>query len=164
MKINIIFQDEKFSIEELEGEFKTYTLPSKELVSVCWDSTTAIQFVISHYIPLQYNIDSLPNGAIYSPPERIICAANKYENHLSDKVVIAGVRHACPVMSSSYCGHNSGEDILYQSTEIQGFLTNKHRFVDRQEAWKIAVEQKQIVRRVGGDTAKGGTLYSENLY
>lgn len=48
--------------------------------------------------------------------------------------------------------------------EIQGFLTSKYRFVNRQEAWVIAAEQRQIVRRVGGDTSNGGTLYSENLY
>ena len=46
----------------------------------------------------------------------------------------------------------------------QGFVTSKGRFVGRQEAWKIAVDQKQIVRRVGGDDSDGGTLYSENLY
>ena len=67
-------------------------------------------------------------------------------------------------MQDSYKGHNSGEDIVYSETEIQGFLTNKHRFVDRYEAWKIAVEQNQIVRRCGGDTVNGGKLFSENLY
>lgn len=110
------------------------------------------------------DIENLPSGSDYSPPERIVCAANQYLNHNNKTVVIAGVRHACDVMYSSYRGHNSGEDILYRSTEVQGFLTSKHRFVDRQEAWKIAVDQHQIVRRVGGDSSKGGTLYSENLY
>lgn len=108
-----------------------------------------------------YNIDNLPKGSEYSPPERIVCAANKYGS-----LVIAGVRHACSTMygvkealDARYCDIN--EDY---GEEVQGFLTSKHRFVDRQEAWTIAVEQQQIVRRVGGDTSKGGTLYSENLY
>jgi len=44
---------------------------------------------------------------------------------------------------------------------IQGFLTNKNRFVDRKEGWVIADEAKQII-----DYSYGGsvTLYSENLY
>ncbi|QGZ15424.1 hypothetical protein HYQ20_gp083 [Acinetobacter phage vB_AbaM_Berthold] len=111
-----------------------------------------------------YDVDELPNGNEVNVPERIVCAANQYTDHNGNKVVIAGVRHACDVMYSSFVGHNSGETILYRETEVQGFLTNKHRFVDRQEAWKIAVEQQQIVRRVGGDKSNGGTLYSENLY
>ena len=113
---------------------------------------------------MKTDLDKLPFGSDYNPPERIVCAANQYENHLGEKVVIAGVRHACKVMQDSYKGHNSGEDIVYSETEIQGFLTNKHRFVDRYEAWKIAVEQNQIVRRCGGDTVNGGKLFSENLY
>lgn len=147
-------------------------------------------------------LDELPFGNEYSPPERIVCAANKY-----GELVIAGVRHGCPVMSDSLDtsltyntigkklqkwddeatndpryleGHScsyavaelseiieqKGYDIpkFERSKEIQGFLTSRHRFVDRFEAWKIAVEQKQIVRRVGGDTIDGGKLFSENLY
>ena len=41
-------------------------------------------------------------------------------------------------------------------------MTSKHRFVDRYEAWKIALEQRQIVRLVGGNEKE--KLYSENLY
>lgn len=112
-------------------------------------------------------LNTLPYGGV-DIPERIVCAANQYTNHNDKIVVIAGVRHACDVMYSSYRGHNSGEDILYKSTEVQGFLTSKHRFVDRKEAWKIALEQRQIVRLVGSqsiDSAFEDTeLFSENLY
>lgn len=110
------------------------------------------------------NLDNLPEGRTHIVPERIVCAANQYQDHNGNKVVIAGVRHACNVMHAAFVGLNSGETIIYRETEVQGFLTNKHRFVNRQEAWKIAAEQNQIVCRVGGDTSKGGTLYSENLY
>lgn len=112
-------------------------------------------------------LNTLPYGPS-NLPERIVCAANQYTNHNGKNVVIAGVRHACDVMYSSYKGHNSGEDILYKSTEVQGFLTSKHRFVDRKEAWKITLEQRQIVRLVGSqsiDSAFEDTeLFSENLY
>ena len=46
----------------------------------------------------------------------------------------------------------------------QGFVDNKYQFLTRTEAWKVAEEAGQIKRRCGGDTADGGTLYSENLY
>ena len=43
---------------------------------------------------------------------------------------------------------------------IQGFLTSKNRFVDRQEAWNIAKQADQIIKVSGGE----GTLYSEDLW
>lgn len=46
----------------------------------------------------------------------------------------------------------------------QGFVDHHGIYLDRQEAWKVAEAAGQIVRRVGGDTVKGGTPYSENLY
>ena len=38
------------------------------------------------------------------------------------------------------------------------------RFYNKREAWVIADMNGQIIRRCGGDTEDGGTLYSENLY
>ena len=46
----------------------------------------------------------------------------------------------------------------------QGFIDNQGNFLNRTDAWKVANEAGQITRRVGGDDADGGTLYSENLY
>lgn len=43
---------------------------------------------------------------------------------------------------------------------IQGFLTNKNRFVNRTEAYKIAKEVNQLNDRYHTE----GTLYSEDLY
>ena len=107
-------------------------------------------------------LDNLPSGHEYDPPERIVSAANYYQ---ADNVIICGIRHGSDDMYSMY--HFALEvrgTCLHTKYEQQGFITSKGRFVDRKEAWKIAVEQKQIVRRVGGDDSDGGTLYSENLY
>ena len=112
------------------------------------------------------NLNNLPFGSEYDPPERIVCAANEYTLLLSDDdpIIILGIRHSCDFMFDHV------EDLLGAGFDVskydeeQGFVTSKQRFVNRREAWKIAVEQHQIVRRVGGDTANGGTLYSENLY
>lgn len=46
----------------------------------------------------------------------------------------------------------------------QGFVDEKGNFLTRQEAWKVAEANNQIVNRCGGDTSNGGTLYSENLW
>jgi len=46
----------------------------------------------------------------------------------------------------------------------EGFIDSKGAFLSRTEAWKRANSLNQIKRRVGGDGANGGTLYSESLY
>ena len=115
---------------------------------------------IENWIMNEY-LDNLPSGSDYDPPERIVAAANKYGD-----VILAGVRHGSEDMYSLWDNvlEHDGAFFDNHSREEQGFITSKYRFVTRKEAWKIAVEQKQIVRRVGGDDSDGGTLYSENLY
>ena len=46
----------------------------------------------------------------------------------------------------------------------QGFIDQNGIFMTRTEAWQVALAAGQIRYRCGGDTANGGTLYSENLY
>ena len=101
---------------------------------------------------------NLPFGSEYNPPERIVCACNKYGD-----ILLPGVRHGSGDMYSAIDKLETNFDEVGRNHE-QGFLTSKYRFVSRSEAWKIAVDQDQIVRRVGGDTINGGTLFSENLY
>lgn len=43
----------------------------------------------------------------------------------------------------------------------QGFVDQRGNFLTREEAWKVAERNGQIIRRCGGD---GERLYSENLY
>ena len=108
-------------------------------------------------------LNNLPSGSDYDPPERIVSAANRY-----GVVILVGVRHGSSDMYSLFDHAEDVCEFSFKDTlsdkEQQGFITSKCRFVDRKEAWKIAVAQKQIVRRVGGDDSDGGTLYSENLY
>lgn len=107
-------------------------------------------------------LDNLPSGSESDPPERIVCAANYYQ---ADNVILCGIRHGSVDMYSMYDFSANGYNVCLHNKHMrQGFMTSKGRFVDRKEAWKIAVDQKQIVRRVGGDDSDGGTLYSENLY
>lgn len=103
-------------------------------------------------------LKSLPFGSDFDPLERIVCAANKYDHD----IIILGVRHGCDAMSDVFEYYDENCPYFLTESEIQGFMTSKHRFVDRYEAWKIALEQRQIVRLVGGNEKE--KLYSENLY
>ena len=71
-------------------------------------------------------------------------------------IVFCGHRHPqCLYQMVAITGkyqHEAGE-------EIQGFLTNKNRFVGRAEAAEIAIASGQIT-----ETKYGDQLYSEDLY
>lgn len=84
---------------------------------------------------------------------RIVCAALKNE----DGDIVLCIRHY---------DHFSRDSLSISPDDVveQGFVDKNGRFLTRTEAWKVAEEAGQIIRRVGGDTANAGTLYSENLY
>lgn len=84
---------------------------------------------------------------------RVVCAACRH----ADGAIICGARHFDRVMRMQM-----GESD-WRAAE-QGFIDQHGTFMSREEAWKAATEAGQILRRVGGDDANGGTLYSENLY
>lgn len=107
-----------------------------------------------------------------SKKEYILCAAVWYKEIKSIKEIPFNSTNPlnCPT-GLVFSGHRHGQ-CIYTKCAItglrdcesgeneQGFLTNLNRFVDRQEAWKIAEKANQIVRQSGGY----GTLYSECLY
>lgn len=110
-------------------------------------------------------LNTLPYGGDFDPEERIVCAANRYGD-----VVLAGVRHGCENMYSLWDNVEKSDNSFFEGwrKEEQGFLTSKYRFVDRFDAWKIALKQKQIVRLVGNQSPTNAyeetELFSENLY
>lgn len=106
--------------------------------------------------------------------EYILCAAIWYKDltppnpkkvsnelylpvNISEGIVFCGHRHVhCLYQMVAIYG-------LYQSQageEIQGFLTNQNRFVDRNEAKKIAVLVHQLKKGV----SVKGQLFSEDIY
>ncbi len=97
---------------------------------------------------------------------RVVCAACRCSE---TKHIIIGPRHFDPVMKSQFFDNcmnlklNTPNKIGDTYTE-QGFIDQYGVFMNRQEAWKVAEAAGQIIYRCGGDTANGGTLYSENLY
>ena len=87
--------------------------------------------------------------------ERIVSAANRSPEGL----VVMCVRHGCDLFFG-VVDEMFDEDKSYLDWE-QGFVTNKYRFVSREEAWIIAEKQGQIIR---DHDLCVGTLYSEHLY
>ena len=110
-------------------------------------------------------LNMLASDGDYSSPERIVCAANKYGD-----VILCGVRHGSEDMYSLYdfTIDSLPVESMPNGAEEQGFITSKYRWVSRTEAWKIALEQRQIVRLVGSQTSSSAyeetELFSENLY
>jgi hypothetical protein len=88
----------------------------------------------------------------------IVCAANQYGDH-----IICGARHHDKVMNNQL---RKLKDLGVTSFKgaTQGFIDQYGVFLNRTEAWVVATEADQIVRRCLGDDIDGGTLYSENLY
>jgi hypothetical protein len=102
--------------------------------------------------------------------ERIYSAAIWYKNlptakwlptNIDTGVVVVGHRHADVIrtvmnlLGKRTCTY--GDDCTGES--VQGFYTNKSRFVDRQEAMTIAREAGQVISDNTSDQ-----LYSEDLY
>lgn len=83
---------------------------------------------------------------------RVVCAANR--KRFTGEVVL-GLRHWDAFMKKL---DTEGDPV------DQGFVDSRGTFLSRTAAWKVAYAAGQIIRRVGGDEADGGTLYSENLY
>jgi hypothetical protein len=92
--------------------------------------------------PLQK--DDFPNGFCrpLNCDRGIVFAGHRHHNCLYQMVAVTGKAQ-----------HEMGE-------EVQGFLTNKNRFVTREEAVKIAVEAGQIEKPEYHDDK----LFSEDLY
>ena len=87
---------------------------------------------------------------------KVICAATV----LPSGLMLVGARHADKAMLAQ--AKAAGQKYaLTNRADNEGFIDQFAVFMTREEAWIIASEAGQIVRRVGGD---GERLYSENLY
>jgi len=86
---------------------------------------------------------------------RVVCAANKYGD-----LMVLGARHFDMTMHNQIKVSPFMMAVPPASWE-QGFIDQRGVFMTREEAWEVAHDAGQIIRRVGGD---GERLYSENLY
>jgi len=107
--------------------------------------------------------------------EYIICAANYYNDdikhthspqNIDTGYVICGRRHHnCIEIFALIVGFPYNEyGHKIRSTEIQGFLTNTNKFVNRKEAYDIAFKANQIIGPNKGHSTNNIGLTSEDLY
>ena len=106
--------------------------------------------------------------------EKIICSAIWYKDFplIKDEELKGFCRPLNCEKGMVFCGHRH-HNCMYQmiaisgkyqhqaGEEIQGFLTNKNRFVNRKEAFVIAEKNNQIIDI---KQATSNSLYSEDLY
>lgn len=83
---------------------------------------------------------------------RVVCAAIKN----TSGNIVCSARHFDKLMIQQM-GNNKASWVISE----QGFIDQYGVFMTREEAWLVANEAGQIIRRCGGDDSK---LYSENLY
>lgn len=98
-----------------------------------------------------------PNAPVI---RRVVCAANKQ----SDGTILLGARHWDSLMHATA---DRMERTWDKEQEVQGFIDQFGVFMDRAEAWDVALSAKQI-RYIESwnfsPTQKCYLLYSENLY
>ena len=93
---------------------------------------------------------------------RIVCAANRLGS-----IIILGLRHWDGIMRESIENADKCWTLPQDTQWEQGFIDNLGCFLTREDAWIVAVDAGQIIKRVGGDfnvDTGVGKLYSENLY
>lgn len=90
--------------------------------------------------------------------EVIVCAATKFYLGNDRYVVVPSVRHY-----DSLC-HGLLDHLPHIAglPSVQGFVTNRQRFVDREQAYSIAYLADQIKEKSGNPTSR--TLFSEDIY
>ena len=105
----------------------------------------------------------MPAELVRSPP-RIVCAANLYPTFVvsgeEEQVVVIGPRHFDSVMHRHIAQLRSLGYNVEAGTEVQGFIDQHGQFHTREAAYRIALEQGQIIR----DHHITGELFSEHLY
>lgn len=142
----------KSSAQARPGLAKLYTiLASEGDAGLCYVDPDELRAIIDM---LEAEV---PAVATVAPPRLVVCAASRRAE--TDHIVI-GARHYDARMREQM--ERAGGLVKWRGCE-QGFIDQRGAFMTREEAWKVAEAAGQIRRRCGGDTASGGTLFSENL-
>lgn len=92
---------------------------------------------------------------------RVVCAAIR----AADGEVLVGIRHYSPDMRRQIEQRRDGAKFKHRHDEDQGFVDQHGVFMSREEAFKLANKNTQIINPDGlGHGLDGWKLYSEGLY
>lgn len=92
---------------------------------------------------------------------RVVCAAIR----AADGSVLLGIRHYSADMHSQIAARHDGEKFKHRLDEDQGFVDQHGNFMSREQAYRLAAQNGQIVRpEACGHGVNGPRLYSEGLY
>ena len=91
--------------------------------------------------------------------EFIICAAIQIVD--TGKIYYGHRHNHCLQAMNDELSWTMSRQEINQLQEIQGFITNLNRFVDRKEGLEIALENNQVLNL---SDVRGDNLYSEDLY
>lgn len=96
-----------------------------------------------------------------SKPRRVVCAAIRAH----DGALLLGIRHYSVDMRRQIAARVDGSKFEHRLDEHQGFVDQYGVFMSREEAFKVAEEQNQILYPDAcGLGLDGAKLYSEGLY
>ena len=105
-------------------------------------------------------------------PEFILCAAIHYDdgieyphqpNNIQTGLVICGRRHHnCILNASVMLGDRYNKNLVNRAS--QGFITSMDRYVNRKEAWLIAIKRDQVIHNFYDKNGIDQILVSEDLY
>ncbi len=92
-------------------------------------------------------------------PRRIVAAALRLEENCHPGLVVVGVRHFDVLMIAQLhaLGYGAGKPPKCD----QGFVDNDYRYLDRNEAWRVALEAAQLQLAAG---YTHGSLHSEDVW
>ena len=90
---------------------------------------------------------------------RIVCAALRAD----DGEILLGTRHYSADMHRAISLRTDGIKFKHRHGNNQGFVDAKGNYLNRQDAYLVALKTNQILFDIDNATANK-TLYSENLY
>lgn len=92
---------------------------------------------------------------------RVVCAAIR----AADGDLLLGIRHYSADMHYQIQNRRDGEKFKHRHDEDQGFVDQFGNFMTREQAYRLAEQNGQIIRpEACGQGLNGPKLYSEGLY
>jgi hypothetical protein len=92
---------------------------------------------------------------------RVVCAAIR----AADGDVMVGIRHYSRDMHAQMHARGDGAKFAHRHDEDQGFVDQFGVYMSREEAYRVAFDNDQIIRpKACGEGLDGSKLYSEGLY